>query len=147
MWWGMLALIMNAMPEFHPVWLCPLSEIPDIYWAIFIQSVKSLMFSMCYLTTLQFEDMFPSVSWWEFVSDKRGSLTQFPHLPLITNHVTCIGLRTLPWQFEKRKNSLSWRLRRDFRLVLSWRCNIKYCVHCNHSFHHPTPLPIQEWHN
>lgn len=28
-------------------------EIPDIYWPILIQSVKSVMFSMCNLITLQ----------------------------------------------------------------------------------------------
>ncbi len=34
------------------IWSC-FSEIPDIYWPILIQCVKSLMFSMCNLTTLQ----------------------------------------------------------------------------------------------
>lgn len=77
------------------------------HWSILIQSVKSLMLSMCYLAALQRRRMFPNVPWWEFISCKSSPLTQFSCLPLIRDNITCFGLCTPPWQFEKRKKKHS----------------------------------------
>lgn len=101
------------------IWSC-FFEIPDIYWPILIQSVKSLMFSMCNLTTLQRRKTCFQMFHGESLSPTKAvpSLS-FPRLLLIANNTTPIRAHTLPLQSEEGKNSPYWRLRRDFRVVLN----------------------------
>lgn len=117
--------------ESQPVWLCPLSEIPDIYWAILIQSVKSLMFSMCHPVKPRGVGRHVSKCFTGRVSlpQKRLLRSLFTFGSENKQHYIFGGPRTLPWQFGEHKNSPYWRLRGDFGLVLNPRCSDKNCVH------------------
>lgn len=111
-WRGMLGLIKECKPGLV-IGLCdcastPLpSEIPDIYWSIFIQSVRSLMLSMCYLAALQRRRTCFQMFHGESSSPVKAVPSRLSRLPLIRDNITCFGLCTPPWQFRKRKKKHS----------------------------------------
>lgn len=100
-WRGMLGLIKECKPGLV-LGLCdcastPLpSEIPDIYWSIFIQSVRSLMLSMCYLAALQRSRTCFQMFHGESSSPVKAVPSRLSRLPLIRDNITCFGLRTPP---------------------------------------------------
>lgn len=100
------------------IWSCFFFEIPDIYWPILIQSVKSLMFPMCNLTTLQRR----KTCFQMFHGESLSPIKAVPSLPVYFWSQTTLHLfECTPHllQFQKRKNSPYWRLTRDFKVTIN----------------------------